>query len=215
MFETEYIRKHMCLYAVTDESWLGGRTLEACVEEALIGGATFVQLRSKNGFISSGEDTAYRIKNLCKKHGAPFVINDDVDFAQKINADGIHIGQDDISCINARLLLGHEKIIGVSVHTTEQACVAQAEGADYLGVGALFSTATKSDSSLVSLEVLTAICEAVTIPVVAIGGLNEKTIPQLIGTGIDGVAVVSALFASQDICGAAKQLRSLADEVLC
>ena len=177
MFEIEYIRKHLCLYAVTDESWLGGRTLDACVEAALIGGATFVQLRSKSGFISSDEDIAYQIKYLCKKQGVPFVINDDVDFAQKVNADGVHIGQDDISCTDARLLLGQEKIIGVSVHTIEQACAAQAEGADYLGVGALFSTATKSDSSLVSLEVLTAICEAVTVPVVAIGGLNEKTIP--------------------------------------
>ncbi len=214
MIEHDRIRDAMRLYAVTDETWIAGRTLEGCVEEALAGGATFVQLRDKNSERHRLRDSACRIKALCEAAGVPFVINDDVGLAREIDADGVHVGQDDMACKEARATLGPAKIVGVSVQTREQAFKAQEEGADYLGVGAVFSTATKPDSALVSREALRGICKAVTIPVVAIGGLNEKTIPLLAGTGVDGVAVVSALFAAEDVRDAASRLRSLVDEIV-
>ena len=197
------------LYAVTDNSWLDGRPLSVCVAEALEGGATFVQLRDKHATTDERVEEAATLKALCGMTHAPFVINDDVEAARRADADGVHVGQSDAACSAARLLLGEDKIVGVSVQTVEQALAAEAQGADYLGVGALFGTSTKKDASEVSMDTLKAICEAVSIPVVGIGGLNAKTIPGMAETGVEGAAVVSAIFAAPDIRRAAEELREV------
>lgn len=204
----------MLLYAVTDRSWLNGRTLAECVEAALAGGATFVQLREKHASRCEKEDLARELMPLCRAAGVPFVIDDDVEVALAVGADGVHVGQDDAACAEARRMLGPQAIVGVSVQTVEQALAAQAEGATYLGVGALFGTSTKPDAQLVSLETLRAICAAVDIPVVAIGGLNESTVKSLEGSGVQGAAVVSAIFAAADIRAAAYGLAATMRQVL-
>lgn len=205
-------RKSLRLYAVTDRSWLRGSTLEQQVEEALRGGATFVQLREKQLDRQTFRQEAVGIRDLCRKYRVPFVIDDDVELALETDADGVHIGQSDMALRDAREQLGPEKIIGVSARTLEEALEAERNGADYLGVGAVFSTSTKLDAKNISRETLQAICRAVSIPVVAIGGISRENLPQLKGTGIDGVAVVSAIFAAEDIRGAAAELRKLAEE---
>jgi thiamine-phosphate diphosphorylase len=201
----------MLLYAVTDRAWLHGRSLAECVHQALEGGATFVQLREKD---ASKEETialGKELLSLCRAAGVPFVVDDDVDVALAVGADGVHVGQDDVACAQARAALGPDAIVGVSAQTVEQALRAQADGADYLGVGALIPTATKPDAVDVTPEELRAICEAVDIPVVGIGGLNAGTIPQLEGLGADGAAVVSAIFAADDCLTAARKLRSVCE----
>ena len=209
MTHTENLKKSLCLYTITDRTWLCGKTLESQVEEALKGGATFLQLREKN--LSDGEilKEAEILKRLCKKYTVPFVINDSVNVALQSNADGVHIGQNDAKCIEARRILGNEKIIGVSVQTVEQALIAEKDGADYLGVGAIFPTQTK-DAEIVSIETLKRICRAVKIPVIAIGGINEKTAPLLKGTGIVGISVISAIFAAEDRESATRNLKNIA-----
>lgn len=208
------LRGAMRLYAVTDDAWLGGRTLMQCVSQALAGGATFVQLRDKKASVESLVEQAKELLPLCREAGVPFVIDDDVEAARASGADGVHVGQDDAACEEARRVLGPDAIVGVSVQTVEQACAAQAAGASYLGVGALFGTPTKPDAQLVTLDELHAICEAVDIPVVAIGGLNARTMSALEGTGADGAAVVSAIFAADDIEAATRELFALADALL-
>lgn len=193
--------KCLRLYAVTDRRWLGDSTLEQQVEEALKGGATFVQLREKQLDKKSFYREAVSLKKLCRKYGVPFVIDDDVELALESGADGVHIGQSDMALLDAREKLGPEKMIGVSARTVEEALEAERNGADYLGVGAVFSTSTKPDAVDVSLETLRKICESVSIPVVAIGGIGTENLPKLAGTGIAGVAVVSALFAAENIRG--------------
>ena len=190
--------KCLRLYAVTDRRWLGDSTLEQQVEEALKGGATFVQLREKQLDKKSFYREAVSLKKLCRKYGVPFVIDDDVELALESGADGVHIGQSDMALLDAREKLGPEKMIGVSARTVEEALEAERNGADYLGVGAVFSTSTKPDAVDVSLETLRKICESVSIPVVAIGGIGTENLPKLAGTGIAGVAVVSALFAAEN-----------------
>lgn len=206
-------RKSMLLYVVTDRSWLGTNKLEQQVEETILGGATFMQLREKEmsfeDFVAEGK----KIKEVTDRYGIPFVINDDVQVALAVGADGIHVGQSDMACTNVRGLVGTDKILGVSVQTVEQAILAEQQGADYLGVGAVFSTSTKNDADSVSRETLQAICKAVTIPVVAIGGIHEGNIRQLQGSGIDGVAVISAIFAKPDILEATKNLAAIAKEI--
>lgn len=203
------IKKSLCLYAITDRTWLCGRSLESQVEEALKGGATFLQLREKNLDDDDILKEAEILHRLCKKYNVPFVINDKVNIALKSNADGVHIGQSDTTCIEARKILGNGKIIGVSVQTLEQALSAEKDGADYLGVGAIFPTQTK-DAEMVSIETLHAICNAVKIPVIAIGGINEKTAPLLKGTGIVGISVISAIFAAKNIERATRTLKDIA-----
>lgn len=203
------IKKSLCLYAITDRTWLCGRSLESQVEEALKGGATFLQLREKNRADDDILKEAEILHRLCKKYNVPFVINDKVNIALKSNADGVHIGQSDTTCIEARKILGNGKIIGVSVQTLEQALSAEKDGADYLGVGAIFPTQTK-DAEMVSIETLHAICNAVKIPVIAIGGINEKTAPLLKGTGIVGISVISAIFAAKNIERATRTLKDIA-----
>ena len=204
--------KCLRLYAVTDRRWLGDSTLEQQVEEALKGGATFVQLREKQLDKKSFYREAVSLKKLCRKYGVPFVIDDDVELALESGADGVHIGQSDMALLDAREKLGPEKMIGVSARTVEEALEAERNGADYLGVGAVFSTSTKPDAVDVSLETLRKICESVSIPVVAIGGIGTENLPKLAGTGIAGVAVVSALFAAENIRKSAEKLRRLSEE---
>ena len=200
----------MLLYAVTDRSWLGNRTLAEQVEDTLKGGATFIQLREKELDFDDFVKEARAIKTLTDAYKIPFVINDAVEVALAVDADGVHVGQDDMAAGELRKRIG-DKIIGVSADTVELALKAEADGADYIGVGAIYSTATKMDAEVVAFETIAAICQAVTIPVVAIGGLNETNIHTLTGTGVDGVALVSAIFAKDDIVRATRELRSLSE----
>ena len=200
----------MLLYAVTDRSWLGNRTLAEQVEDTLKGGATFIQLREKELDFDDFVKEARAIKTLTDAYKIPFVINDAVEVALAVDADGVHVGQDDMDAGELRKRIG-DKIIGVSADTVELALKAEADGADYIGVGAIYATATKTDAEVVAFETIAAICQAVTIPVVAIGGLNETNIHNLAGTGVDGVALVSAIFAKDDIVRATRELRSLSE----
>ena len=207
-------RNDLVLYAVTDRSWLGEETLYSQVEEALKGGATFIQLREKKLDEGSFLEEAKEIQKLCRQYQVPFVINDNVDIAARIDADGVHVGQSDMEALDVRKKLGPDKIIGVSAQTVEQALRAQEHGADYLGVGAVFPTGSKEDATEVSHETLKAICDAVDIPVIAIGGINSGNVSELRGTGICGVAVISAIFAKKDICAAAAELKKRVKEML-
>lgn len=206
-------KNSLLLYAVTDRSWLKGQTLAQQVEQALLGGATMVQLREKQLDLPHFRREALEIQALCRRYGAPFLINDNVDLALEIGADGVHVGQEDMEAGLVRQKLGPGKILGVSAHSPEEALRAQAAGADYLGAGAVFHTGTKTDVSTLSYDTLGDICAAVHIPVVAIGGINEDNILRLKGTGIAGAAVVSALFAQPDIQAAAQHMRTLAERV--
>ena len=206
-------REKMLVYAVTDRTWLNGQTLEEQVEKAIKGGATFLQLREKKLCYDDFLKQAIALKKITDKYNIPFVINDNVDIAIAVDADGVHVGQKDMEAGKVRQKLGQNKIIGVSVQTVEQAILAQKQGADYLGVGAVFSTSTKLDASEVSFETLQKICNAVSIPVVAIGGISQSNILQLEGSGIDGVAVVSAIFAQKDITQATKELVALSKQL--
>ncbi len=207
-------KKSLLLYAVTDRSWLNGKTLYKQVEEAIKGGVTFVQLREKNLDEESFLDEALEIQKLCRKYNIPFVINDNVEIAKKINADGVHVGQSDMEAVNVRAIIGDDKILGVSVQTVEQAVLAEKQGADYLGVGAVFPTGSKADAEDVSYETLKAICGAVNIPVVAIGGISVGNVLKLKGSGISGIAVISAIFAAEDIVSATKNLKQLTARVV-
>ena len=196
----------MRLYAVTDSSWLRGRSLAKMVEEAILGGATFVQLREKELDQEALIALAKEVKQVTSRYHVPFVINDNVEVALAVNADGVHVGQEDMAAAKARQLLGPDKIIGVSCKTPEQAKKAQADGADYIG--------TKKDTRALSREELQAVAEAVDIPVVAIGGINAGNLLELSGCGVDGVAVVSAIFAQDDPRAAAEELRALSDQMV-
>ena len=207
-------KKDLLLYAVTDRSWLGEQTLYEQVEEALKGGATFIQLREKELDDESFLAEAIEIQKLCRQYRVPFVINDNVEIARKINADGVHVGQSDMEAGDVRAILGEDKILGVSAQTVAQAVLAEQRGADYLGVGAVFHTGSKADADDVSHETLKAICEAVRIPVVAIGGIGKHNVLQLKGSGIDGIAVISAIFASKDIQKATAELKALAERAV-
>lgn len=204
------IRHGMLLYAVTDSAWLHGRTLASCVREALAGGATFVQLREKHMSTDELVEEAKTILPICREARVPFLIDDDVEAARLVGADGVHVGQSDTACAEARRILGPDAIVGVSAQTVEQAVAAEQAGADYLGVGALIPTPTKPDAVDVTPEELTRICRAVEIPVVGIGGLHLSTIDILDGTGAAGAAVVSAIFAAEDI---ERDTRELADKL--
>ena len=195
----EDIRRGMLLYAVTDSAWLHGRTLASCVREALAGGATFVQLREKHMSTDELVEEAKTILPICREARVPFLIDDDVEAARLVGADGVHVGQSDTACAEARRILGPDAIVGVSAQTVDQAVAAERAGADYLGVGALIPTPTKPDAVDVTPEELLRICRAVKIPVVGIGGLHLSTIDILDGTGAAGAAVVSAIFAAEDI----------------
>ena len=207
-------KKDMVLYAVTDRHWLNGESLYSQVEKALKGGATFIQLREKNLGEEEFLAEAKEIARLCKSYHVPFVINDNVEIAKKVDADGVHVGQSDMEALDVRKTLGEDKIIGVTAKTVEQALKAQAHGADYLGVGAVFGTTSKADATKLDHKVLKEICETVDIPVVAIGGITEENVTELAGNGICGVAVISAVFGQPDIEQATKELKEKVEGML-
>ena len=206
MKSCEFSRKNLLLYAVTDKRSGGDDNFVERVRQALVGGVTMLQLREKNLPPEDFRRDALAVKALCEEFSVPFLINDDVALAKEIDADGAHIGQNDMTLAEARNILGADKIIGVSARTVEEALTAQKGGANYLGVGAVFATITKPDAQAVSLATLRDICAAVDIPVVAIGGIDKENIARLAGTGIVGVAVVSAIFSAADIRRSAAEL---------
>jgi len=207
-------KSSLLLYAVTERSWLKNRTLHDAVEEALKAGVTFLQLREKNLDYDSFLQLAIEIKKIADKYNVPFVINDNVDVAIACGADGVHVGQEDMDAKEVRKIIGPDKILGVSAETVEQAIRAEQSGADYLGVGAVFPSPTKLDAEVVSFETLKEICKTVSIPVVAIGGINEDNAVKLAGSGIAGIAVISAIFAKDDITAAVKRLREISSRLV-
>ena len=202
-FTKEELKDSMLVYAVTDRHWLkDGETLRDKTEEALKGGATFVQLREKDGDRETILSLGRELKELCEEYKVPFVLDDDVALTEELDADGVHVGQSDRPASEVRRLIGPDKILGVSAQTVEQALQAENDGADYLGVGAVFATGSKDDADDVSHDTLEAICRAVKIPVVAIGGISKNNILKLKGRGLAGVAVISAIYAQEDITAA-------------
>lgn len=204
----------MLLYAVTDRAWLGEKTLYEQVEEALKGGVTCVQLREKDLDDEAFLEEAKEICTLCRRYSVPFIVNDNVEIAVKCGADGVHVGQEDMAAGDVRSKVGDNMILGVSVHTVEEARKAVADGADYLGLGAIFPTNTKTDVDQMKNEVLRDICNAVDVPIVAIGGLNRGNILKLSGSGVDGVALVSAIFSADNIEESCRELRKLSEEMV-
>jgi len=208
------VKKALLLYAVTDRSWLGASSLAAQVDEALEAGVTLLQLREKELPQADFLAEAKMIKEITDRHQVPLIINDNIEVALACDAAGVHVGQSDLEAAVVRSIVGPKKIIGVSVKTVTEAVLAERQGADYLGVGAVFSTSTKLDADQVSLETLKSICASVTIPVVAIGGIAESNLLQLKGSRIAGVAVVSAIFAQNNIAAAVHRLRQLAQKLV-
>lgn len=194
-----FTKDDLLLYAVTDRSWLKpGQSLTEVCADVLQNGATFLQIREKDLDAVNFEAEARKLQDLCRTHRVPFVVNDSVEIALAMDADGVHVGQSDIRGRDIRAMIGPDKILGISAGTVEEALAAEAAGADYLGVGAVFGTTTKRNSRTGSLDQLRAVCAAVSIPVVAIGGINAGNLELLRGTGADGAAVVSAIFAADD-----------------
>lgn len=213
-FTREEIRRAMVLYAVTDRAWVTEEhSLYQQVEEALAGGATCIQLREKELGQDDFLEEAIKMKEICHRYHVPFIINDNVEIALKCGADGIHVGQSDMAAGDVRKLVGPDMMIGVSAKTVEQALYAQENGADYLGVGAMFHTSTKKDATEVSYETALDITKAVHIPVVGIGGISKENMLELTGTGIDGVALVSAIFGAKDIERECKELKKLSESM--
>jgi len=204
----------MRLYAVTDRSWLRGQTLFEQVEQALIGGATLVQLREKELDEETFMREAVEMAKLCHRYGVPLLINDNVEIARRSGADGVHVGQDDMEVASVRGILGSDMIVGVTAKTVKQALRAQEAGADYLGSGAVFGSATKLNAKPMTKDLLKSICNAVSVPVVAIGGINRDNIMELAGADIDGVAVVSGIFAAADIEAECRHLRSIVEQII-
>lgn len=202
------------LYAITDRTWLGGRKLGNDVQEAIDGGITFLQMREKTLPYDEFVKEAIILKDVAKNSGIPFVINDNIDVALEVDANGVHIGQDDLPVPIARKMIGHNKILGVSASNIERALKAEKEGADYIGVGAIFSTSTKDDADCVSIDTLKAICENVSIPVVAIGGIADHNAHKLQGTGLSGICIISAIFGSNDISDATSRLKDITEEII-
>lgn len=207
-------KKDLLLYAVTDRHWLDGRRLIDVVRESLDGGVTMVQLREKTLEEGKFLEEAKELQALCRERGVPFLVNDNVEIAREMNADGVHVGQSDMEALDVRAILGPDKILGVSAQTVEQAVLAEKHGADYLGVGAVFPTGSKDDADDVSYDTLKAICQAVSIPVVAIGGITQQNVEKLAGSGICGVAVISAIYAAKDVKAAAADLKTTVEEML-
>ena len=201
------LNKNRCiLYAITDRTWLNGRSLEDVVEQSLMGGVDMVQLREKNLDFNSFLESAIKIKKLTEKYGVPLIINDNIEVCRQSNADGVHIGQGDTPLSKARKILGKDKIIGVTAKTIQQALEAQLNGADYLGVGAMFGSTTKKDAVPLTFQQLADIRKSVTIPIVAIGGINANNIDKFANTNVDGIAVVSAVYGQTDIKSATENL---------
>ena len=214
-FTKDEIRKGMLLYAVTDQSWLKeGQTLLSVCEDVLSSGATLLQIREKDLDANSFEVEAAKLKELCARYKVPYVVNDSVEIALAIDADGVHVGQSDIKGRDIRRMIGSDKILGISAGTTQEAIAAENAGADYIGVGAVFGTSTKKNARNLTVEKLKEIGSAVSIPVVAIGGINGNNLMELSGSGVDGVAVVSAIFAAEDPGKATAELLVLARKMV-
>lgn len=207
-------KENLLLYAVTDRRWANKQSLKEQIELSLKGGVTFLQLREKNLSEEEFLKEAKEIKALAKEYKVPFIINDNVDVAMKVDADGVHVGQGDRDAKEVRKIIGKNKILGVSAQTIKQAIKAEKDGADYIGVGAVFPTGTKKDAENLSIETLKKICQSVTIPVVAIGGITKENILKLKGSNIAGVALVSAIFASKDIKQDCQKLKELSIKVV-
>ena len=224
-------KKYLALYGVTDRWWVkqklekaGAPVTDDALREGLLadtraaleGGMTYVQMREKGDPMTEDEllTEALALKALCEEYGVPFVIDDDVELAKKCGADGVHVGQSDMACVEARKALGERKVVGVSAQTVEQAVQAEKDGADYLGVGAVFPTGSKDDADDVSHDTVKAICEAVSIPVIAIGGISKDNVGQLAGLGLDGIAVISAIYAADDLKAATEDLKARTVEAL-
>ena len=206
--------KDLLLYAVTDRHWLNNRTLTDVVRESLEGGVTMLQLREKTLAEPAFLAEAKELQALCREYHVPFIVNDNVDIALAMDADGVHVGQSDMEELDVRAKLGPGKIVGVSAQTVEQALLAEKHGADYLGVGAVFPTGSKDDADDVSYDTLKAICQAVSIPVVAIGGISRDNVARLADSGICGVAVISAIYGAPDIRAAAQELKAATEGML-
>ena len=202
-------KEQILLYAITDRHWLGNRPLTEVVEESLRGGATMIQLREKNLDEAAFLQEAKALRDLCKKYSVPFIINDNISIAAEVDADGVHLGQSDMAASKAREILGKDKIIGVTAKTIEQAIAAEQMGADYLGVGAVFPTSSKEDALPITHEMLRKICETVSIPVAAIGGITKDNIPQLKGNGISGIATISAIYGMPNIEESTRELKKI------
>ena len=205
----------MLLYAITDRSWLKeGESLAGVCESVLKNGATFLQIREKDLDGDTFEKEAGELKELCGRYRVPFVVNDSVEIAMDIGADGVHVGQSDIRGRDIRAMIGPDKILGISAGTVEEARAAENAGADYIGVGAVFGTSTKKDARNLTIEKLREISGSVSIPVVAIGGINRGNVKELKGSGVDGIAVISAIFAAEDPGQAARELLELSKETV-
>ena len=214
-YSKEQIRKAMLLYAVTDQSWLKEEaTLLDVVKDLLKNGATFLQIREKDLTEVDFETEAKKLQDICKVYNVPYVVNDNVEVAMRIDADGVHVGQSDIKGRDIRAMIGEDKILGISAGTVEEAIAAEQAGADYIGVGAIFGTSTKKNARNMTMDRLNEIIKSVNIPVVAIGGINASNMSELKGSGVDGVAVVSAIFAAENPGQATKELLMKANDVV-
>lgn len=207
-------KEKLLLYAVTDRAWIGEKTLEEQIEETLEAGTTFLQLREKHLSKEEFLKEAKQVKKITEKYNVPLIINDNVEVAVESGADGVHVGQSDMEAGNVRAILGADKILGVTAKTVEQAKLAEERGADYLGVGTVFPTSTKPDALAITMDTLRDICKAVSIPVVAIGGITKDNISMFEGTGVDGVALVSAIFGQRDIAEATKDMKERSRKVV-
>lgn len=207
-------KESLLLYAITDRTWLNGEALSTVVEDVLKSGVTFLQLREKMLDKPTFLAEAKQLKALAAQYHVPFVVNDEIEIAMESDADGVHVGQSDIVEKDVRALIGPDKILGISANTVETALAAQAAGADYIGVGAVFPTGTKGDAVQITPKILREICAAVTIPVVAIGGITEENLPTLAGCGIAGAAIISAIFKAKSPAAAVTRLRVIAQTVV-
>lgn len=209
----KFTRDMLNLYAITDRQWLGEKSLAKAVEEAILGGVTMVQVREKNTSFEEFKKTALEVKTITDKYHIPLIINDNVQLCKEIDADGVHVGAEDMSVESAREILGNDKIVGGTARTLERAIKAYNEGADYLGIGAVFNTTTKSGTTHMTRELAQNINSKVSIPTVAIGGINSDNIEKLTDYGISGVAVVSAVFASEDIEKSCRELKEKVNKI--
>lgn len=208
MLKEKLDRKKLLLYAVTDRAWSSDlKTFYEQIEQSLKAGVTFLQLREKTLDKENFLNEAKEIKKICANYNVPFIINDNIEIAQEVNADGIHIGQNDISLVEAKELIGNDKIIGVTVHSIEEALDAEKNGASYLGVGAIFKTNSKEDAKVINIDELKKISSSVNVPVVAIGGIKKNNLSILNNTGIAGIAVISAIYSHKDIYSATRELK--------
>lgn len=207
-------KQYLRLYAVTDRTWTGKQTLYQQVEAAVKGGATCVQLREKELDEAAFLQEAKEICALCRRYNVPFIVNDNVDIALACGADGVHVGQEDMAAGDVRCRVGKDIILGVTVHTVEEARQAVRNGADYLGLGAVFPTSTKTDAEQMPGDMLRAICASVELPIVAIGGINRDNLLKLSGSGVDGAALVSAIFSAEDIEETCRELRALSEKMV-